>query len=287
MADNPRLAAGETTVRRPCLEIQPVAGWQGIDLKELWQYRELLYVFVWRDIKVRYRQTLLGVIWVLGQPLIATLLFTLVFNRVAKIEAPSGTPYPVFALLGVVPWTFFANGVQNSANSLIGNTHLISKTYFPRLLVPIGAVLSGSVDFAATFLLIAVMLVWYGIVPSATVVLFPLVALLVVALASGLGFWLSALNVEYRDIRVVIPFLIQIGMYATPVVYPRELLPGSLARLAVLNPMTGIIETLRASLLGSQIPTTALAASTGLVVVILLSGALVFRRIERSFADLL
>ncbi len=273
--------------RQPTVEISPLDGWRAIDFGELWQFRELLYVLVWRDLKVRYRQTLLGAAWVLGQPLIATALFTLIFNRIARIDAPAGAPYAVFVLAGLLPWNFFALGAQNAGNSLIGSTHLISKTYFPRLLVPMAAVLSGVVDFAVTFVLLFAMLLWYGIVPPATIVLFPLAVLIAIALAMGIGFWLSGLNVEYRDARVIIPFLMQIGLYVTPVVYPRALLPKPLDQIVLANPMTGVVETFRAAILGGPIPWLPLGTSIVFACVILVSGAYFFRRVEKTFADLL
>jgi lipopolysaccharide transport system permease protein len=269
------------------IEIRPTTGWQAIDLRELWRYRELLYTLTSRDLKVRYRQTFLGMLWVIGQPLIATALFTLVFNRVARIQGPAGIPYPVFVLSGLIPWTFFAAGMQSSSNSLIGSTHLISKIYFPRLLIPTSAVVSGAVDFAVTLILIGGMMAWYGFWPGAPVLFMPVTFALLFSLTVGVGFWLSALNVEYRDVRVLVPFLVQVGLYVTPVAYPRELLPGSLSRLAIVNPMTGIVETFRAAVLGTPVMWDALAVSVALSGLLLVSGAFFFRRTERTFADLL
>jgi lipopolysaccharide transport system permease protein len=278
---------GSPGAAKTVIDIRPAMGWQAIDVRELWRYRELLYTLTSRDLKVRYRQTLLGMLWVVGQPLIATILFTLVFNRVARIEGPAGIPYPVFVLSGLIPWTFFASGVQSSSNSLVGSTHLISKIYFPRLLIPASAVVSGAVDFAVTFILIGLMMAWYGLWPGAAVLLVPLTVVLLFSLTVGAGFWLSALNVEYRDIRVLVPFLMQVGLYVTPVAYPRELLPGSLARLAIANPMTGIVETFRAAVIGTPVEWDALILSIAFSALLLVSGALFFRRTERTFADLL
>src|SRR3954447_1828152 len=202
----------------PLIEISRSAGWRALDLHEIWQYRELLSVMVWRDIKVRYRQTLLGVIWVVAQPLMTMLIFTLLFNRVAKISADHGMPYSLFVMAALVPWTFFSTGLTSSSNSLIGSAHLISKVYFPRMIVPASSVLAGMVDMAVTLALVLVMYVWYSVPLSWTLIWLPLPIIVAAALAFGFGLWLSALNVEYRDIRVVIPFLLQMWMYATPVV---------------------------------------------------------------------
>lgn len=272
---------------RAVTEIQSSVGWWTVDLGELWRYRELALVLTWRDLKVKYRQTLLGVLWIVGQPLIVTAIFTLVFNHVARIEAPFGIPYPLFALTGLIPWVFFASGIQSSSNSLVGNSHLISKIYFPRLLVPTAAILSGAVDFAVTFVLIGGMMAWYGIAPGQQLWLFPVAVALVFVLTAGTGYWLSALNVEYRDVRVLVPFLVQVGLYVTPVVYPREMLPEPLARMALFNPMTGLVEVFRAAVLGTPIPWGALGVAAVLTVMVAVSGACFFARVERSFADLL
>jgi lipopolysaccharide transport system permease protein len=282
-------------MERPILDIEPTHGWRGINLRDLWRYRDLLYIFVWRDLKVRYRQTLLGALWVMGQPLLTMLIFTFLFNRLAHIETGSAVPYEVFVMAGLLPWNFFATGVQNSGNSLIGSSHLISKVYFPRLLIPTASVLAALVDFAVSGVvllgLMACRMSWDQLVPGVHLLLLPVALVLAIALTLGVGLWMSALNVEYRDVRVVIPFLLQIWMFATPVVYPLRLLPEAYRPVALANPMTGIVEGLRYAILG---PTPdadgiwpALASSAVLSVALLVSGAFFFRRMERQFADVL
>jgi lipopolysaccharide transport system permease protein len=272
----------------PVIDIEPTRGWRAINLADLWRYRELLYILVWRDLKVRYRQTLLGALWVMGQPLLTMVIFTVLFNRLARIEAGGGVPYAVFVLAGLLPWTFFSAGVTNSGNSLIGSAHLISKVYFPRLIIPASAVLAALADFGVSCLVLAGLMAWYQVVPSVGVLLLPAVVALAVLLATGVGLWLSALNVEYRDVRVVIPFLMQFWMYATPVVYPMHLLPEHWRPFVALNPLTGVVEAFRACLLGTtEIPWLALGWSTLAGLALFVSGAYFFRRTERQFADLL
>ena len=281
--------------QRPILDIEPTHGWRGINLGDLWRYRDLLYIFVWRDLKVRYRQTLLGAVWVMGQPLLTMLIFTFLFNRLAHIETDSPVPYEVFVMAGLLPWNFFATGVQNSGNSLIGSSHLISKVYFPRLLIPTGAVLAALADFAVSGVvllgLMGYLMPWSQLVPGMHLLLLPVALVLAVALTLGVGLWMSALNVEYRDVRVVIPFLLQIWMFATPVVYPFKLLPETYRPIALVNPMTGIIESFRYAIIGpapdTAGPWLALASSAVFSVALLVSGAFFFRRMERQFADVL
>lgn len=266
--------------------IAPSSGWRPIDLREVLEYRELLAILVWRDIKVRYRQTLLGVLWVVAQPLLTALIFTVLFNRVAKIDA-GGVPYSLFVMVALVPWSFFAAGVGASSNSLIGSAHLISKVYFPRVIVPAASVVSGFVDMAVTFGLVVVMTLVYRVGVTPQIALLP-VAILICALFSfGIGLWLSALNVEYRDVRVVIPFLLQLWMYATPVVYPLRVIPERYRWIATANPMTGVVETFRAAMLGGPIPWSGLGYSAAVMLVVLIGGAYYFRRMERLFADVL
>jgi lipopolysaccharide transport system permease protein len=274
-----------TADRRPLFVIRPAGGWRVPDLRELWAYRELLYIFVWRDLKVRYRQTVLGALWVIGQPLLGMLIFTFVFNRIAKITTE--LPYSVFVLSGLLIWNFFANAVQQAGNSLIGQSFLISKVYFPRLAVPLSSVAVQLVDFAVSGLLLAALMIWYRVAPGITIVLLPLAILLAFAYALGVGLWLAALNVQYRDIRVVIPFVLQIAMYATPVVYPLEQLPQKYRVIAMLNPLTGMVQAFRSALFGSPIDAAVLASSVAVAVVLLVSGLFYFRRMERLFADVL
>ena len=278
---------------RPVLDIEPTSGWRAINLADLWRYRDLLTIFVWRDLKVRYRQTLLGVVWVMGQPLMTMLIFTFLFNRLAHIETDSDVPYAVFVLAGLLPWNFFSNGVQNSGNSLIGSSHLISKVYFPRLLIPAAAVAAALVDFAVSFAVLLGLMACLKpdlLIPGVHLLLLPPVLLLAVGVTMGLGLWASALNVEYRDVRVVIPFVLQFWMFATPVVYPLhelEKLPEGYRLLALFNPLTGVVEGFRYAMLGGQAPWFALASSTVFALGLLTSGAFFFRRMERQFADVL
>ena len=273
--------------RAPTLVIRPTRGWRTLDLREVWLYRELLLIFAWRDLKVRYRQTFLGAAWVIGQPLIAMLIFTLLFNRVAKISGVPGVPYPVFVLSGLLIWNFFSNSVARAANSLIGQSYLISKVYFPRLVVPLSGSVVELVDFSVAGLLLAAMMIWYGVIPGATIVFLPLIIVIALLLSVGVGLWLAALNVEYRDLRLLIPFVLQIAMYATPVVYPLRLLPERYRPIALANPMTGVVEGFRAALLGTPIPTLELAISAAVAVVLVVTGLFYFRRMERQFADVL
>lgn len=269
------------------VEIAPTAGWRAIDLREIWQFRELLQILVWRDIKVRYRQTFLGVIWVVGQPLTTMLIFTLLFNRIARIQADSNLPYSLFVMAALVPWNFFSAGVSSAGNSLIGSAHLISKVYFPRMIVPAASVIGGAADALVTLALVLVMYVWYAVRVPWTVMFTPLVLVLGGIFALAVGLWLSALNVEYRDVRVIVPFLMQIWMYGTPVVYPLSVIPERYRWLVRLNPMTGIVQAFRASLLGESMPWLAVGYSSAVTAVILVTGAFYFRRVERLFADVL
>ena len=272
---------------KPWIEIVPTRGWRGIDFRELWAYRELLYILAWRDVKVRYRQTLLGVGWVLAQPLITVAIFTVLFHRVANIQPDVDAPYVVFVMAAMVPWTFFATGIAASSNSLIGSSHLISKVYFPRMLVPGASVMAGLVDTAVTIAAVLVLMLLTGTPVGWTVILIPLALVVGIVLTLGVGLWLSALNVEYRDIRVLIPVVIQLWLYATPVVYPLAVLPEA-ARLVVrLNPMTGVVGFFRNALIGAPLDWTAFGYSALMAVIVLVTGSYYFRRMERLFADVL
>jgi lipopolysaccharide transport system permease protein len=273
--------------RTPTVIIRPSTGWRALDLRELWAYRELLYIFVWRDLKVRYRQTFLGAVWVIGQPLLTMLIFTFLFHRVAKLPGPTGVPYPVFVLAGLLIWNLFANGVAKAANSLIGSSFLISKIYFPRLVIPFSGTLVEIVDLAVAGFLLAALMVFYGMTPGITVLLLPVVVLVAALLSTGLGLWSAALNVEYRDIRLLIPFLLQLAMYATPVVYPLQALPAKYRPFAMVNPMTGIVESFRACVFGTPLPFAANLVTLAWTLVLLASGLFYFRRMERLFADVL
>ncbi|MEO8378505.1 MAG: ABC transporter permease [Acidobacteriota bacterium] len=269
------------------LVIEPTPGWRALDLREVWAYRELLIIFAWRDLKVRYRQTLLGALWVMGQPLVSMLIFTLLFSRVAKLPVGTSVPYPVFVMAGILIWNFASSAVQKAGNSLIGAGYLISKVYFPRLVIPLSSVISDLADFAIAGLLLIPMMLWYGITPGPTVLLTPLLVALAAMLAIGIGLWVAALNVEYRDIRVVIPWVLQIAMYVTPVVYPLSALPERYRWIALANPMTGVVEGFRAALFGTPLPQLLLLISLAAAVFFLLTGAFYFRRMERLFADVL
>ena len=269
----------------PRIVIAPSSGWVALRLNELWAYRELLFFLVWRDIKIRYKQTVLGAAWVIIQPLATTLIFTLVFGRLVKI--PTGDiPYPIFAFAGLLPWQFFASAIANVANSMVNSAGLIRKVYFPRLAIPIASTLAGLVDFGIAFVTLLGMLVYYGIVPTIAVLTVPLFVLLAIATVLGLGLWLSALNVQYRDVRQLVPFLTQFWLYATPVVYPSSLVKEPWHTVLGLNPMAGVVEGFRWALLGGTFPAGMVAVSTVVAAVLLVSGLFYFRRMERQFADI-
>lgn len=254
-------------------------------LSELWEYRDLLYFLVWRDVKVRYKQTALGALWAILQPVLATLVFTIFFGRLAKLPS-NGIPYPIFAYTAMVPWQLFAYSLSESANSLVNNQNLIRKVYFPRLVIPLAAVLAGLVDFSISFLLLLIMMLYFGIVPTAAIMALPLLLLLAVGSALAVGIWLSALNVQYRDVRYTIPFLTQLWLFATPVVYPSTLVPQQWRALYGLNPMAGVVEGFRWALLGSKGGVGPLIwVSAAVVLLLLAGGVLYFRRMESTFAD--
>ena len=269
----------------PVIYIKRSRGLVSLRLGELWQYRELLYFLIWRDVKVRYKQTALGVAWAVVQPFFTMVIFSLFFGRLAKVPS-DGVPYPLFAYCALVPWGFFANGLNMGSNSLVESANLIRKVYFPRLAIPIATVLSGGVDFLVSFLLLIGMMVYYGRVPGIEVVWLPPLLLLGLVTALGVSLWLSALNVQYRDVRYTIPFLTQIWMFATPIAYPSSLVPESWRALYGLNPMVGVVEGFRWALLGTATrPGPMLIVSSLAAVVILLTGAMYFRYTEKTFAD--
>lgn len=270
----------------PVTHIRPSNGWRALDLRELWHYRELLYFLTMRDIKLRYRQTALGVAWAVMQPLSTMLVFTIFFGNLAKIPS-GGRPYAVFALAALVPWQLFSYALTQSCNSLVAEQRLITKVYFPRLIVPLASVLAGLVDFVIALVLLLGMMAWYSITPTGGLVALPLLALFALAAALGVGLWLSALNVQYRDVRYTIPFLTQLWMFATPVAYPSELVPEAYRAWYGLNPMTGVVEGFRWALLGTPAPSLAMMAISVLITAtLLLGGALYFRRMEQTFADI-
>ena len=265
--------------------IEPARGWIALNLRALWEYRELLYFLIWRDVKVRYKQTVLGAAWAIIQPLVTMVIFSVVFGQLARLPS-DGLPYPIFAYTALLPWTFFASALGKSGTSLVSSAHLISKVYFPRLIIPISAAVGGAVDFAIAFVILLGMMAFYGIFPTAAVLTLPLFLLLALATALGVGLWLSALNVRYRDVGYLIPFLVQVWLYASPVAYSSSLIPERWRPLYGLNPMAGVVEGFRWALLGTDWqPGPLIAVSVGAVVVILLSGALYFRRMEETFAD--
>ena len=267
------------------IKIRPSAKWEALNLRDLWAYRELVYFLTWRDVKVRYKQTLLGAAWAVIQPLAATIVFWLFFGRLAGVGS-DGIPYPVFAYAGLMVWTFFSNALNNSGNSLIGNANLITKVYFPRMIIPGAAVAAGLVDLAIAFVILIVLMIHYGIHATVNLLILPLPVMLTALLALGMGLWTSALNVKYRDIRYALPFGIQLWMFATPIVYPASLVPDKWRGLLMLNPMTGIVEAYRAALFGSRMDWQALGVSALITLVVLVYSAFAFKRMERSFADI-
>jgi len=272
---------------QPVVTIQPGKSWSALNLREVWAYRELLYFLTWRDVKVRYKQTLLGVAWAVIQPLFTMLIFTLFFGKLAGIDARTdGIPYPLFAYAGLLPWTFFSNAVTNSGNSLVGSANLITKVYFPRMIVPAAAVGAGLVDLAVAFVMLVALMIYYRVPPTPNILMLPFLVLLATVFATAIGMWLSALNVKYRDIRFALPFMIQLWMFVSPVIYPATILPQKWRWLLDLNPLTGIIEGFRSSLFNRPFNWTALAISTTLTVLSLVYAAYSFRRVERYFADI-
>ncbi|MDQ4075591.1 MAG: ABC transporter permease [Chloroflexota bacterium] len=272
---------GEVTT----LRIEPSRGWVSLKLDELWEYRELLYFLTWRDIKVRYKQTVLGAAWAIIQPFFTMVVFSLFFGKLAQVPS-DGIPYPIFSYAALVPWTFFANGVTLSSNSLVGSANLIKKIYFPRLTVPLASVLSGVVDFLLAFLVLLGMMVFYGIVPTVNVIWLPLFLLLAFITSLGVGLWLSAMNVQFRDVRYIIPFLTQIWLFATPIAYSSSLLDEPWRTFYGINPMAGVVEGFRWALLGTETAPGPIVVVSSLVAVLLLvTGAFYFRRMEKTFAD--
>ena len=269
----------------PVLHIKPSRGWVSLQLGEVWDYRELLYFLIWRDIKVRYKQTALGAAWAIIQPFFTMLVFSLFFGRLSKIPS-DGIPYPLFAYSALVPWTFFAQGLTQSSDSLVGSGNLIKKVFFPRLVIPLGAVTAGVVDFLLAFAVLILMMFYYGVRPTANVVFLPLLLLLALITSLGVGLWLSALNVKYRDVKYVVPFVAQFWMFATPIAYPSSLLSEPWRTVYGLNPMVGVIEGFRWALLGMNTAPGAMVWVSAVVSLLLLvGGAFYFRRMERTFAD--
>jgi lipopolysaccharide transport system permease protein len=270
----------------PSLRIDPPSRWTSVGFRELWEYRELLYFLTWRDVKVRYKQTVLGAAWAIIQPVFMMVVFSLFFGKLAKVPS-DGIPYPVFTFCALLPWQLFAHGVAESSNSLVGNQNLITKVYFPRLVIPLSAVLSGLVDFVIAFIVLLALIFWYGIIPGWPIITLPAFVLLAICTALAVGLWLSALSVQYRDVRYLINFILQFWLFATPVVYPSTIVPEKWRVLYGLNPMAGVVEGFRWALLGkSSALGSILWVSVGVVAVILVGGIYYFRRMEQEFADI-
>lgn len=275
------------SVPRQILEIRPQKRLFDLDLGAVWRYRELLFFLVWRELKIRYKQAAIGAGWAIIQPLFAVLIFTVIFGNFAKIPS-DGIPYAVFAFAAMLPWTYFAEALRRGGTGLVDDSDLIRKIYFPRLIIPLAAVITPMVDFLLSFLVLLVLLVWYGIMPTWNVVFLPLFLVVAMILALAVGLWLGPINVRFRDVKHTLPFLIQIWMYASPVVYPVSIVPERWKLLYSLNPMVGVIEGFRWALLGKENPDfQAIGLSGSLVLLVLLSGIVYFKKMERSFADVI
>jgi lipopolysaccharide transport system permease protein len=269
------------------VRIEPSRGWVSFKLDALWEYRELIYFLSWRDIKVRYKQTLLGACWAIIQPFTTMIIFTIFFGQLAKIPS-DGIPYPIFSLAALVPWTFFAMGLNQSSNCLVSNANLIKKVYFPRLAMPLSAVLSSMMDFVPAFFVLLGVMCYYGLLPTVNALWLPLFLLLAATTSLGVGLWFSALNVQFRDVRYIVPFITQIWMFSTPVAYPSSLLPEPWRTLYGLNPMVGVVEGFRWALLGtSGAPGFSIGLSVGIAFTLLFSGLVYFRHMERTFAEVI
>ena len=271
----------------PTLIIETKKGLRWINFRELWHYRELLFFLVWRSVGVRYRQSVIGAGWAIIQPLMTMAVFTVIFGRFAKIPS-DGIPYPIFSYCALLPWTYFSRSLSGSSDSLVGSQNLITKVYFPRLILPLSDVLSGLVDFVIAFFILILMMFWYGIAPNWGVLLLPLFILMSMVTALGTGLWLTALNVKYRDIKFVVPFFVQVWMYGSPVIYSSTMIPEQFRSLYALNPMVGVIEGFRWALVGKAAPDwTMIAVSSTVVGIMLSSGLLYFRKMEKTFADII
>ena len=277
--------ANDAALQSIHIRIEPPRGWIPLNLRDLWEYRELLYFLAWRDIKVRYKQTVLGASWAILQPFFTMVVFSLFFGRLAGIPSEE-LPYPIFSYAALVPWQFFANGLTSSSSSLVASANLIQKVYFPRLVIPMAAVGSGIVDFALAFLVLLGMMAFYGIVPTVNVLWLPLLLLLALVTSLGAGLWLTAMNVQFRDVRYAVPFMVNAWMFATPIAYPSSLLDEPWRTVYGINPMAGVVEGFRWALLGTDTqPGSMILVSAVVAVCLLISGAYYFRRMEKSFAD--
>jgi lipopolysaccharide transport system permease protein len=276
----------DSNIGTSILEIRPARGWRSLNLKDIWQYRELLYFLTWRDIKIRYKQTVLGAAWAIIQPFFTMVVFTIFFGNLAKIPS-DGVPYPIFTFCALLPWQLFSFSLTQASNSMVAEARLITKVYFPRLIVPLASVIAGLVDFAFSFLMLIGLMVYYGIVPSINMVFLPIFLMFAVITALAVGLWLSALNVKFRDVRYTIPFITQLWMFGSPVVYSSSLIPEQWRWIYALNPMTGVIEGFRWAVLSREMAVSEMMGVSVLVVVVLFIGGLYFfRSIERVFADI-
>jgi lipopolysaccharide transport system permease protein len=279
----------DTTTRYQGAETvyEPPHGWLDLRLKQLWFYRELLYFFIWRDLKVRYKQTMLGAAWAILQPVMTMIIFSIIFGKLVNIKPPSDIPYPVYTYIALLPWQLFSGAIASASASLVNNQSMITKVYFPRILLPLASVLSGLVDFAIAFVVLIVLMFYYHLTPTWAVLYLPLFILLALVTALSVSLWLSAFNVKYRDFKYIVPFLLQFWMYATPVAYPSELIPEKWRFIFGLNPMTGVVEGFRWAMLGQQSGVTyLLLIAIGIVGVILIGGLIYFQRMEQTFADI-
>lgn len=278
-----KTAAAPALPDKPTVVIEPSSGWIPVNLKDLWHYRDLFYILMMRDIKVRYKQTFLGAAWAIIQPLFTMLIFTIFFGRLAGLGS-DGLPYPIFAYAGLLPWTFFSNAVTASGNSLVGNSNLITKVYFPRMVIPIASVAAGLVDLAIAFVLLVLMMFYYGVGLSLNVLMLPVFVLIFTALAVGIGMWMSALNVKYRDVRYALPFLIQLGMFASGIITP---IPENYSWLMYINPVAALVEAFRAACFGKPFDWLHIGVAALITVAVLVFSAYNFRKMERGFADVI
>ncbi len=276
----------KSTTEIPVIILKPSGGWASLKLRELWEYRELLYFLTWRDVKVRYTQAVLGVGWALIQPLMTMMIFSVIFGHLAKLPS-EGVPYPIFSYAALLPWQLFSGALTRAGTSLIGNAHLLTKVYFPRLIIPFSAIAAGLVDFGISFVVLLGLMFYYAIVPTWTILWLPLLVVFVLLTVLGVGLWLSALNVQYRDVQHMIPFLVQIWMFASPVAYSAELIPKGMWRILYgLNPMAGVIQSFRWALLNGDPPGELMLLSVVIVMILLVTGLFFFKRMERTFADI-
>ena len=286
VTETPGTPAATSAGKRPSVTIRPLTGWSALDLGELWHYRELLFFLSWRDILIRYKQAVLGVAWAVLNPLVTMVVFTLVFGMLLGVQSGSNVPYAVFSYTALLPWNLFAGGLSRSSVSVVGQANLLTKVYFPRLVIPVSSIFTGIVDFAIAFVMLLVLMAVFHVPFLWTMVWLPLLTLLCLATALAVSLWLSALNVLYRDIQYIVPFLIQLGMYLSPVIYPVDKVPAGIIRTVYsLNPMVGVIQGFRWANLGEAPPSHMIAVSVLVVVALLVSGLYYFKRMERTFAD--